>query len=245
MEPDIRNTTEVVALAPEMSQFTRAGVARGMRDLTSAIVPAMAFGIGFGAAAVAAGLTPTSAVSMSALVFAGASQYAALDLWHAPMSFAALLILTLAVNARHLVLGATLHGYLSREPALRRHAVLLLLSDANWAATQQAIARGDRDVGHLLGGGLVLWSAWLIGTLLGAVSGKALGDLERLGIDSVMPAFFACALIGLLKSRTEIPPWGLAGAVSGVLSMAMPVQWAILIGTFAGGVAGVVRDARG
>lgn len=231
--------------AAEAACFTWAGVARGMRDLASAIIPVMAFGIAFGAAAVAAGLTPAVAVSMSALVFAGASQYAALDLWYAPFSFAALLILTLAVNARHLVLGATLHSYLSRGPVLRRYAVLLLLSDANWAATQQAIARGDRDVGHLLGGGLVLWGAWLLGTLLGAVSGEALGDLDRFGIDAVMPAFFACALIGLVKSRTDMPPWGLAGAVSGALSMAIPVQWAVLIGALVGGLAGVVRDDRG
>lgn len=230
-------------LAAAPPTFSWAGVGRGAFDLAAAVVPVAAFGVGFGAAAVAAGLPLAATLSMSAFVFAGASQYAVLELLlQPPVSLVAIVILTLAVNARHLVLGATLHDYLAGQPPLRRHAVLALLSDANWAATRQAIARGETDLGHLLGGGLLLWATWVVSTLAGALFGRALGDLGRFGIDTVMPAFFACALVGLAKARSDIPPWALAAALSGALSMLLAVHWAVLAGAFAGAAFGVLRD---
>lgn len=223
--------------------LTWAGVGRGAFDLAGAAAPVAAFGLGFGATAVEAGLPLSATLSMSALVFAGASQYAALELLAQPeVSLVAVAVLTLAVNARHLVLGATLHGYLSGQPALRRHAALALLSDANWAATRQAIARGETDLGHLLGGGLLLWVTWVAGTLVGALCGRALGDLGRFGIDVVMPAFFACALVGLAKARGDLPAWALAAALSGILSLLLAVHWAVLAGTLAGAALGALRD---
>lgn len=228
----------------EAPVFTLAGIQRGASDLAGAVIPVVGFGIGFGAAAAATGLTPSIALAMSGIVFAGASQYAALELWHAPLPLVGILIMTLAVNARHIVLGATLHGYLIAQPPLRRYAALALLSDANWSATQQAVATGDRDLGHLVGGGLVLWVTWLFGTSIGVIAGRSAGNLGRFGIDALMPAFFVCGLIGLVKAREDLPPWAIAGVTSGAMSMALPIEWAILIGALTGGVAGSLRDAR-
>jgi predicted branched-subunit amino acid permease len=181
---------------------------------------------------------------MSGLVFAGASQYAALDQWTAHVSFVGLLLATLAVNARHLVLGATLHDYLASHAPLRRYAAAALISDANWAATQRAIVRGERDLGHLVGGGLVLWMAWVIGTFAGVTIGDSLGHLERFGVDVLMPAFFVCALIGMMNTRNDIPAWVVAGLVAGAASGLLPGQWAVIIGALSGGIAGALRDAR-
>lgn len=224
--------------------FTRAGIARGVRDLSGATVPVFAFGLGFGAAASNAGLSPAQALAMSGLVFAGASQYAALGLWADPLPLLTLVLLTLAVNARHLVLGATLHGYLAGRPAAARYAALAVLSDANWASTQQAVSRGEDDLGHLVGGGLVLWLIWILGTALGSAAGGSLGDLRRFGIDAVMPAFFACVLIGMTRDRRDVPPWIVAGLAAAAAAAVIPVHWAVLAGAFAGATAGVAFDAR-
>ncbi|WP_161965653.1 AzlC family ABC transporter permease [Steroidobacter cummioxidans] len=213
-----------------------------MRDLAGAFVAVLAFGIGFGAAAVAANIPPLAAIAMSAFVFAGASQYAALDLWTAPLPLLSLAMMTLAVNARHLIFGMTLRDYLAKHGRASRYAAVALLSDANWASTQQAIARGERNLGYLVGGGLVLWGAWMIGTTVGACAGHTLGDPQRFGLDAIMPTFFVCSLIGLVRGRADIAPWMLAAALASALSLLIPSQWAILIGAGSGALFGVSRD---
>ena len=49
---------------------------------------------------------------MSVAIYAGASQFAALDLWYAPLPLATLALTVLAVNARHILLGASLAPWL-------------------------------------------------------------------------------------------------------------------------------------
>lgn len=224
--------------------ITTSGVLRGVGDLLATLPAVFLFGVGFGAAAASLKVQPEVALAMSALVFAGASQFAALDLWQAQLPILALLILTLAINARHLILGATLQPWLRNVPATRRFAVIALLSDANWASTQQAIARGEQDAGHLLGGGLALWIAWVFGTAVGAFAGGTIPDLERFGLDLLLPAFFACTLIGLAPRSSDWLPLAVAGSASVGALLLLPAHWAILFGTAAGGFAGWVIDAQ-
>lgn len=219
------------------------GLASGVRDLAGAFVAVLIFGMGFGAAAVATDISPAAAIAMSALVFAGASQYAALDLWSAPLPLLSLALMTLAINARHLLFGMTLRSYLAEHPPALRYMAVALLSDANWVSTQQAIARGERSLGYLVGGGLVLWIAWTFGTIMGAFAGDAVGDPQRFGLDAIMPTFFVCSLLGLIRERSDIAPWTFAAGVATALSFVIPSEWAILVGAGSGALFGVLRNA--
>jgi predicted branched-subunit amino acid permease len=65
--------------------LTQDGARRGFlrfASLTPFVIP---FGIAYGAAAVEAGFSAGQAVAMSALVFAGASQFAVLEIWAEPV----------------------------------------------------------------------------------------------------------------------------------------------------------------
>lgn len=221
-----------------------AGIRRGLKSMFGATPAVFGFGVGFGAAASAVGMSSVAAISMSALVFAGASQYAALDLWQTPVPLVSLMVMTLAVNARHVVLGATIQVWIAPLPGHRRYSAIFLLSDANWAATHTAAAEGERDAGYLIGGGLALWLTWVAGTCVGALAGSKIGNLDRFGIDVLMPAFFACTLIAMAKSRRDLPPWGIAGTVAMASSAMLPSHWAILIGALSGGLFGAAIDDR-
>ncbi|HET9397041.1 MAG TPA: AzlC family ABC transporter permease [Nitrospiraceae bacterium] len=224
------------------SSISIAGIVRGASDLASTMPTVFVFGVGFGAAAVTFGVSPELAVTMSSLIFAGASQYAALDLWQYPLPILALLILTVAINARHLVLGATLQPWLTGVSPPARYGVIALLSDANWAATQQAIGRGEDDVGYLLGGGLALWLAWVAGTAAGAYASEAVPDLKQLGLDLLLPAFFACALMGFAERRSDWRPWLIGAGCAAAASQLVAVHWSVLLGTAAGGISGWFAD---
>lgn len=216
----------------------------GAKDLAGAFVAVVAFGIGFGVAAVGTGMSPTAAIAMSAFVFAGASQYAVLDLWQSPLPLLSLALVTLAANGRHVVYGVTLHDYLAPYRPAPRYAALAVLSDANWAATRQAIQRGECNLGYLVGGGLILWVAWVVGTAIGAIAGNSLGDASRFGVDAIMPAFFVSVLIGMARVRGDWLPWVLAGIAVAALSTVLSTQWAVIVAALVGATFGTLRDAR-
>jgi 4-azaleucine resistance transporter AzlC len=206
--------------------------------LAAFVVP---FGIAFGVAASAKGMPPDISIFMSVAIFAGASQFAALDLWHAPLPLATLALTVLAVNARLILLGAALAPWLLKVPVMRRLAALLVLNDSNFAYAMAAHARGETDAGILLGSGLLMWAMWAASTAAGAVAGSLLGDLSRFGLDAVMVAYFAAIVVGQWKGRPDLAPFAAAAAVAVAATYVLPTGWHIVAGALAGGLVGVWR----
>ncbi|HMK79875.1 MAG TPA: AzlC family ABC transporter permease [Xanthobacteraceae bacterium] len=221
--------------------FTANGVWRGCVEIAPIAAFLVPFGIAFGVAASAKGVPAEISLLMSLVIFAGASQFAALDLWHAPLPLATLALTVLAVNARHVLLGAVLAPWLLQVPLAGRLAALLLLSDANFAQAFAARQRGEIDAGTLFGGGLLMWVAWVISTGLGAVAGALLGDLSRFGFDAVMVTYFAAIIVGQWKGRLDLFPWIGAAAVAVLGAHLLPAGWHIIAGALAGGAIGAWR----
>jgi predicted branched-subunit amino acid permease len=223
---------------PARATLTWRGTVEGARRIAPVAVAGIAFGAAFGVAAVQAGVPGWLAVLMSATVFAAASQFLALELWAGPA--AALLLAVLAVNARHLMLGAAMHPWLASRPPGERHLVAALISDVNWALAMRGYGEGERDLGLLVGSGLLLWAAWVAGTAIGALAGAVLGDPRRLGLDAMLPVFLAVMLVGMWRGRRTAWPWGAAGLV-GSLTVALPGSLHVLAGGLAGGLIGALR----
>ena len=224
--------------------MTLGGVLKGVRRLLPVAVFVIPFGLAFGAAAVEQGLTASQAIAMSASVFAGAAQFAALDLWQAPLPYLSLALVVLAINARHVILGAALSAQVNALPPAKRFLALLLLSDANFADSHAAFKEGATDAGILLGGGLSLWVTWVCGTAVGALAGSSVGDLQRFGVDVVMAAFFAAVVAGGLKSRGSVVPVATASLIAVATLGLLPSGWNIIAAALCGGAVGALRNAE-
>jgi predicted branched-subunit amino acid permease len=224
----------------ELHQLNRQLIWDGFRQLAPISIFVVAFGAAFGLAATQAGLSDPMTLMMSALVFAGASQFAALDLWGAQVPLFTLLITVFAINARHLLMGATLYPWLSRLPAAQRYGVMLIASDANWAMSMQAFTRGKPGLGLLFGGGLALWSFWVFGTWLGIAFGNLISDPESLGLDMVMGCFLLAMVVGGEKNLRMFGIWTVAAAFSLLAYWYLPENSHVVVGALAGGVAGLV-----
>jgi len=174
----------------------------------------VAFGAAFGLAAIQKGLEPLQALLMSATVFAGASQFAAVDMWGAQVSVLPLIAVVFAINSRHLLMGASLYPMLKELPPRQRYGVLLLLTDANWAVSAQEYQSGRRNLEVILGGGLALWLAWMIGTLMGVYFGRLLQDPQSLGLDMVLGCFLLAMALGGKKSPRILVAWAVAAAAA-------------------------------
>ncbi|MEM1286365.1 MAG: AzlC family ABC transporter permease [Pseudomonadota bacterium] len=224
--------------------LTYEGVVRGARRLVPVSVFVIPFGIAYGVAAIEAGLTVDQAIAMSAFMFAGASQFAAIDLWQGPLPYLSLALVVLAVNARHLILGAAISPYVNQLPPGRWFLALCLLSDVNFADSYKLMKTGYRDAGLILGGGLLMWVTWLAATIVGVFAGAIATNLDYLGVDVVMAAFFGALTVGSVTGwRTGLPVLVACGVA--LLTMPLlPSGWNIIAAALAGGVVGAFLPAE-
>ncbi len=232
--------------SPEDRKFvlTFPGILRGVLRLSPISIFVIPFGVGFGVAAIENGLSVLQAMVMSALVFSGAAQFASLDFWPDPVDLVSLALVMFAVNARHIMTGAALSPLLNQLSLRSRWSALALLSDPNFADSRPAFQSGEKDAGILLGGGLILWLNWMVGTALGAVAGAKIGNLQTYGFDVVMVCFFAASITGRLNRRSAIIPAVLASGIAVATLNWLPAGWNIIVAALAGGVWGVVVHGK-
>jgi len=168
------------------------------RSLTVGVAVA-AFGIAYGAAAVAAGLPAWVAVTASAVVFAGASQFAFLAVAQTADPAAAA-VSGILLNLRLVGFGYALAPQLGRASLGGRLLDGYLTTDESAALALDGPASGTRR--RLRVAGACVWVAWVASTALGAFGGALLGDVRSLGLDVAFPAAFLALLAPALRQRS-------------------------------------------
>lgn len=230
------------------SALTRPLVWAGFRQMLPIALFVLVFGAAFGLASTERGLGASWTVLMSTAVFAGAAQFAVLDLWGPQVPLLPLVLTVFAINARHLLMGATLYPWLRQLPPARRYGVMALASDSNWALAMQALGRGQPGLGLLLGGGLSLWVFWIVGTVLGTQVGSLIADARRWGLDMVMGCFLLVMVVEGEKNLRMLLIWAVAAGASLAAWRWLPENSHVVTGTLAGGLVGLLwkeeRDER-
>ena len=203
------------------------------------------FAVAFGTAAAQKGLSLGETLGLSAFVYAGASQMVGLEIWQqvwTPSTILTIVTVTAIVNARMILLGATLQPWLNDEPLPRTALNLFLLTEAGWLVGTRYHSEGGRDIGVLLGCGIILWLVWLIATLTCFFAGALVPEPRRFGLDLVMPIFFGVMLVPLWKGTRPALPWLIAGLVSLVVHALVPGYVFIIAGALAGVAAGMLIE---
>ncbi len=163
----------------------------------------------FGVLAAKAGFSPLQAVAMSALVHAGAAQFAATAIVAAGGGVISGVLAASLMNARFLAMGIALAPSLPGGPA-RRAVQGQAVVDPSWVVANNGDGTFNRWL--LFGATAPQYVGWVTGTLAGAISGDLIGDTDRFGLDAIYPTFFLALLIGELR-RPESRGVALAGAV--------------------------------
>jgi 4-azaleucine resistance transporter AzlC len=168
----------------------------GARDALPFAIAGLAVSLSFGISARAAGMPAVAAIAMSAFVYAGSAQFAAVAVLGQGGSVIAAVLAAVLMNARYIAMGMaigpSLKGGRARR-ALEGQAVV----DASWALANRGDGRFDRHT--LFGSSAIQYLTWVGGTVLGVLAGGLLPHPEALGIDAVFPAFFLALLVGELR----------------------------------------------
>lgn len=207
-------------------------------DALGIAVSAGGFGFVYGLAARSAGFSPLEAGAMSVLVFAGASQFAAVGYVLGGFSWVGVILLTAFINARHVLYSAALAPYLADKPRPLRAAMAHLLTDEAFALTIAHFRRiGRADVpGYWLAAIGSTFIPWNVATLLGVTVGGQIPDPSRFGLDVIFPAAMGGLAVGLIYGRRE-----LVAAITGALvGVAVSLAWDPAAGIVAGGLVGPV-----
>src|SRR4051795_1195098 len=181
-----------------MDRSARASFRTGARAGIPYALAAFLVSVSFGVLARDAGFSAIAAIVMSAIVFAGSAQFAALSIVAAGGGIAAAVAAAAMMNSRFLPMGIALAPSLPGG-ALKRAAQGQPVVDASWAMA----ARGDGtfDRWFLFGASALQYLTWVGGTVAGVLGGHVLGDPHRLGLDAIFPTFFLALLIAELRDR--------------------------------------------
>ncbi|MEV4774227.1 AzlC family ABC transporter permease [Microbacterium sp. LWH12-1.2] len=182
------------------------------REALGVVLATSAYGISFGALAVAAGLDVLQACVLSLLMFTGGSQFAFVGVFAAgglaalPSAVASAALL----GVRNVAYGMRMSPVVGGG-AWRRAAAAHFTIDESTAV---AISQNDprlRQVGFWVTG-IGIFLGWNATTLIGALVGDVLGDPKTWGLDAAAAAAFLALLWPRLKQRQAIAV-GIAAAV--------------------------------
>ncbi len=226
--------------------FSRRGFVLGFMKCVPLGVGVFAYGLVFGMLAVQAGLSPVQAQLMSLIVFAGASQLMALELWGPQLPVLTIVLTTFVVNLRHLLMGAAMRDWLVRISPAKSYFSLFFLTDESWAISVKEMASAEKDAAFLLGSGMCIYFFWNFSTFLGSVMSfwieRHLADPSVLGLDFAFTAVFIALLTFFWKGKSQVPVWLVAALVAWVSFLLLPGKWYIILGGLAGGITGACRN---
>ncbi|WP_326536741.1 AzlC family ABC transporter permease [Pseudorhodoferax sp.] len=162
-------------------------------------VGVFALAVGFGAAAVAQGWPAWLATLMSAIVFAGGSQFALVMAYGGGGMPAALGAATM-INLRFIPMALTAQASL-KGGRWRRSLEAQAVADAAWAATRRPDGSVDRE--KMIACTLTQWPAWVAGTAVGAYLAPEPALARAFGLDVIFPAFFLVFVLDILRSEPQ------------------------------------------
>jgi predicted branched-subunit amino acid permease len=238
-EPD---RTERPNARVEGRESAGAAFVEGARDIVPMVLAVAPFGAVAGLAAVASGLDFAEAVALSALVNAGSSQLAALQLLTQGAPVPVILATTLVVNLRFLMYSMAIAPYLEGVPNRWRLAMSHVLVDQTFAfATRRYTERPGAGyrVAYFLGLGAPLLGSWLAGNAVGA----ALGAQVPAGwsLDFAIPLTFLALLMPAINDRPAALA-ALVGGVAALVGLGLPYNLGLIVAAVAGILAGLFSE---
>lgn len=208
------------------------------------LVGVFPFGMIYGVLAREAGIPAGAAQAMSAIVFAGSSQFVATQLVSKSAPGLVMVLTIFIINLRHALYSASVAPYIHRLSTKWKALLAYLLTDEAYAIAIIHYDQGGlRPFSHwfFLGAGLALWSTWQISTALGILVGAVIPSAWSL--DFTLSLTFIALLMPLLKDRPSLG----AAISAGLASLAghhLPYKVGLVSAVLIGFLVGILWERR-
>jgi branched chain amino acid efflux pump len=218
---------------PERGLIFRAAIGIGLY--------AMAFGASFGAISVGSGLTVGQTMVLSLVMFTGASQFAFVGVAASGGSPFAAVPAALLLGVRNAFYGVPVSEIVHPRGLARLCTAHFVIDETTAMAISQTTPRAKRYA--FWATGLILFSLWQLGSLAGALVGRAVNPAD-IGLDAAAPAVFLALLLPMLR-RPEARWVALGGAlVALALVPIAPPGVPVLASAIVALIGGLLRTRR-
>ncbi|MFD0916256.1 AzlC family ABC transporter permease [Pseudahrensia aquimaris] len=205
-----------------------------LRDVTPVMIAVLPFGALFAALAVGQGLPKWEVVFASATIFAGASQYAMLDLLGQQVPYWAIVLTVVAINFRHVLYSATIGRAMGRFSTVQKAGAFFFLMDPLFAAAESRRRNTVLNPSYFFSYGIMLYAAWMVANGIGAFFGTLIDDPAAWGFDMLLPVYFIGLVMGFRKALNFVPVLAVSVATSLVIWWTIGAPWNVTLGGLAG-----------
>jgi predicted branched-subunit amino acid permease len=207
----------------------------------------MAFAVGvlgvvWGAGAAKEGFTFMEGMTLSAVGFSGAMQFAALRILEDGGSRLTVVATAAVLATRHLLMGASLVTYMQEHSRARGAVFAFFMIDESYGLAILRYLSGKGTATFFMTAGIALWTVWVVGTAIGLMVGSTAAEDLRLEI--LFPLLFMALLLPLLRGRPELVA-ALVAVLTAVIGIeVLPGSWYVIAAALSGSLAGFVYEER-
>lgn len=199
--------------------------------------------ITYGVLASQTGLSLAELTWMSATVFAGASQFMAVNMVAVGTGIIEIIIATFVLNFRHFIMNLSMMNVLRGIPFHKKLPLSLGVTDETFAVASMYPKEGEKSqgiwfYGTIIGGAYI---SWVIGSLMGGLLGEIIPPAISQSMGIALYAMFIGLLIPSVKKDVKVAYIaGVAMIIHWVcLQFGVSTGWAIVTGTIFGGMVGI------
>lgn len=219
----------------------------GIRAEIPLLIGVFPFGMIYGVLALKAGVPSLQAQAMSAIVFAGSSQFVVTQLVSLSVPSLVIVLTIFVVNLRHALYSASIAPHVQKLSPTWKLILGYLLTDEAYAVAITRYAGDERPGaspyahGFFLGSGLALWSTWQLSTALGIWLGAVIPASWQL--DFTLALTFIAIVVPQLRDRASLAAAAVAGVVA-LLAFQLPYKLGLVVAALTGITAGLIMESR-
>ncbi|SDI25820.1 AzlC family ABC transporter permease [Natribacillus halophilus] len=215
---------------------------QGMKLAAPVMLGYLPIAISFGVLAVQTGMSFFHSVLMSMLVYAGASQFMAVNMLAIGAVGIEIVLATFVLNLRHFVMSLSLFSSLQHIPKRWQAVLAHGITDESFAlASLKRKTLGEHPSAAIFAG---MFSGalgmWLIGTIAGALIGNVVPPALSASMGIALYALFIGLLVPAIRAHWKVGIVALASAgLCWLFSLYLSEGWAIVLATVIGSFTGV------
>ncbi len=217
---------------------------RGIKAELPILLGVTPFGMIYGVLAVSAGLSTFDAQAMSAVVFAGSSQFMLVQLFEMGTPAIMMIVTGFVINLRHALYSASIAPYTRHLSTLWKMVLSYLLTDEAYAVTiMRYRSKDDIKNKHwfFLGAGLALWTCWQLSTAAGIFLGAQVPPAW--GLDFTLALTFIAIAVPAINDRPSLLSALSAGATA-LLTWHLPYKLGLIASALVGICVGLWSEKR-